>query len=112
MSHSYIIYKCYDCNVKRVFGSDEGNLAAYIRFDKIHHDHSGYIMIEKISSTDKDEDVILKIANEWKEYADEIISKNGEDNGGSTEAKGSADNKGSEVLRESTNNPDNDADAG
>ena len=79
---SYIIYRCYECNVKRIFNNSEqlNELSSYVEFDKIHHNHNGYIMIEKINDGCDVNGVILKIANEWSEYAVEInnkLNKNG-----------------------------------
>ncbi len=41
-----IIYECFECKVKQTF--DEAHLQEYIDFDKIHHNHEGYVFIEKL----------------------------------------------------------------
>ncbi len=45
--------------MKKVFR--ENQLQEYVSFDKKHHDHTGYIMIEKI----KDKTTIDAIIHEW-----------------------------------------------
>ncbi|MEM3265709.1 MAG: hypothetical protein QXH07_07125 [Thermoplasmata archaeon] len=91
---SYIIYRCYDCNVKRVFDASKDGLAEYVEFDKHHHNHNGYIMIEKFD--DKAEmQVIARIVNEWGEYAREFASKsNVVDVNDTTNKKAVTDNEG------------------
>ena len=63
-----IIYRCYECSIKKVFHENE--LQSYIDFDKRHHEHSGYVMIEKL----KDSSTIDAIVNELYTMTSEIMN--------------------------------------
>ncbi len=83
-----IIYRCYDCGVKKIF--DENKLQEYVDFDKKHHEHSGYIMIEKI----KDKSTIDEIIKEWYDITSaeiEFVGCTQEDDEESHEQDGGVD---------------------
>ncbi len=63
---TFIIYRCYQCNIKKVFdfNSVDDVSNAYIKFDTIHHFHDGFVMVQKVNNVE----TINKILKEWNEY--------------------------------------------
>ena len=74
-----LIYRCFQCDLKRVFYPSERpganmendeDVLKYIEFDKAHIGHKGWILIEKLYSKNTEESalVIDKIITEISEF--------------------------------------------